>query len=408
MTRRKGALDVAGLPGKLADCQEKDPALSELYLVEGDSAGGSAKQGRDRRTQAILPLRGKILNVEKARFDKMLASQEVATLVTALGCGIGHDEFEPEKLRYHRIIIMTDADVDGSHIRTLLLTFFFRQMPELIARGHIYIAQPPLYKVKKSRKETYVKDDGELADYFLQLALDGSRLFVGGEAPAMEHGEFEALATRYQALLVRLNALSQVYPVTVTRPLIDLPIVDLDMLRNADAVAAWCSEMNLGLGDEAKVEMEFDLEHRAYCPVVELVDRGMTERVLLPRSFFAGPDYRAIADLAEALEGLLGDGARVERGEKSCSVANFGEVVEWISAEARRGVDIQRYKGLGEMNPEQLWDTTMDPVVRRMLRVTVDDAVAADQMFTTLMGDHVEPRRDFIQSNALSVVNLDI
>ncbi|MDE0062648.1 MAG: DNA topoisomerase (ATP-hydrolyzing) subunit B [Gammaproteobacteria bacterium] len=408
MTRRKGALDVAGLPGKLADCQEKDPALSELYLVEGDSAGGSAKQGRDRRTQAILPLRGKILNVEKARFDKMLASQEVATLVTALGCGIGHDEFEPEKLRYHRIIIMTDADVDGSHIRTLLLTFFFRQMPELIARGHIYIAQPPLYKVKKGRRETYVKDDGELADYFLGLALEGSRLFAGHAAPEMDHAEFEALAERYQALLVRLNALSQVYPVAVTRPLIDLPIVDLDMLRDAGSVAAWCRELNLALGEAAKVDMEFDLEHRAYCPVIEIVDRGMTERVLLPRSFFAGPDYRAIADLAESLDGLLEEGARVERGDRSREVLIFGEVVEWISAEARRGVDIQRYKGLGEMNPEQLWNTTMDPVVRRMLRVTVDDAVAADQMFTTLMGDHVEPRRDFIQSNALSVVNLDI
>ena len=408
MTRRKGALDVAGLPGKLADCQEKDPALSELYLVEGDSAGGSAKQGRDRRTQAILPLRGKILNVEKARFDKMLASQEVATLVTALGCGIGHDEFEPEKLRYHRIIIMTDADVDGSHIRTLLLTFFFRQMPELIARGHIYIAQPPLYKVKKGRRETYVKDDGELADYFLGLALEGSRLFAGRAAPEMEHAEFEALAERYQALLVRLNALSQVYPVAVTRPLIDLPIVDLDMLRDAGSVAAWCRELNLALGEAAKVDMEFDLEHRAYCPVIEIVDRGMTERVLLPRSFFAGPDYRAIADLAESLDGLLKEGARVERGDRSREVLIFGDVVEWISAEARRGVDIQRYKGLGEMNPEQLWNTTMDPVVRRMLRVTVDDAVAADQMFTTLMGDHVEPRRDFIQSNALSVVNLDI
>ncbi len=408
MTRRKGALDVAGLPGKLADCQEKDPALSELYLVEGDSAGGSAKQGRDRRTQAILPLRGKILNVEKARFDKMLASQEVATLVTALGCGIGHDEFEPEKLRYHRIIIMTDADVDGSHIRTLLLTFFFRQMPELIARGHIYIAQPPLYKVKKGRRETYVKDDGELADYFLGLALEGSRLFAGRAAPEMDHAEFEALAERYQALLVRLNALSQVYPVAVTRPLIDLPIVDLDMLRDAGSVADWCRELNLALGEAAKVDMEFDLEHRAYCPVIEIVDRGMTERVLLPRSFFAGPDYRAIADLAESLDGLLEEGARVERGDRSREVLIFGDVVEWISAEARRGVDIQRYKGLGEMNPEQLWDTTMDPVVRRMLRVTVDDAVAADQMFTTLMGDHVEPRRDFIQSNALSVVNLDI
>ena len=408
MTRRKGALDIAGLPGKLADCQEKDPALSELYLVEGDSAGGSAKQGRDRRTQAILPLRGKILNVEKARFDKMLASQEVGTLVTALGCGIGRDEFEPDKLRYHRIIIMTDADVDGSHIRTLLLTFFFRQMPELLTRGHIYIAQPPLYKVKKGRRERYVKDDDELADYFLQMALEGSRLIAGAGVPAMDDGAFETLAKRYQSLLVRLNALSKVYPVVVTRPLIDLPIVNLEMLRDKEAVEAWCRALNLVLGEAARVETEFDVEHGVYCPLVEFVDRGMTECVLLPRSFFASPDYRVIAELAASLDGLLQEGARVERGDKSQAVAAFGEIVEWISAEARRGVDIQRYKGLGEMNPDQLWNTTMDPVARRMLRVTVDDAVAADQMFTTLMGDHVEPRREFIQTNALSVVNLDI
>ncbi len=408
MTRRKGALDVAGLPGKLADCQEKDPALSELYLVEGDSAGGSAKQGRDRRTQAILPLRGKILNVEKARFDKMLSSQEVGTLVTALGCGIGHDEFEPEKLRYHRIIIMTDADVDGSHIRTLLLTFFFRQMPELIARGHIYIAQPPLYKVKKARRERYVKDDSELDEYFLQLALDGSRLFVSSDADAMAGAEFASLAERYQALMVRLNALSQVYPVSVTKPLVDLPILELEMLTDQDVVESWCRHLNQALGETASVQVEFDVEHRAYCPLVEVLDRGMTRQVLLPRSFFAGPDYRAVSSMAAALDGLLQDGARVERGEKSLAAGSFGEVVEWISAEARRGVDIQRYKGLGEMNPDQLWNTTMDPEVRRMLRVTVDDAVAADQMFTTLMGDHVEPRREFIQSNALSVVNLDI
>lgn len=408
MTRRKGALDIAGLPGKLADCQEKDPALSELYLVEGDSAGGSAKQGRDRRTQAILPLRGKILNVEKARFDKMLSSQEVGTLVTALGCGIGHDEFEPEKLRYHRIIIMTDADVDGSHIRTLLLTFFFRQMPELIMRGHVYIAQPPLYKVKKGRKEQYVKDDGELDDYFLQLALDGSKLFVSADSSAMEDGELAGLAQRYQALMVRLDALSQVYPVSVTKPLIELPIVDLDMLRDRQTVESWCRTLNLALGEAARVEVEFDVEHRAYCPRIDVPDRGMTRQVLLPRSFFAGPDYRAIAELARSLDGLLHEGARVERGDKSRVVKVFGEVVEWISGEARRGVDIQRYKGLGEMNPDQLWITTMDPTARRMLRVTVDDAVAADHMFTTLMGDHVEPRREFIQANALSVVNLDI
>ena len=421
MTRRKGALDIAGLPGKLADCQEKDPALSEIYLVEGDSAGGSAKQGRDRRTQAVLPLRGKILNVEKARFDKMLSSQEVGTLVTALGCGIGHDEFDIEKLRYHWVIVMTDADVDGSHIRTLLLTFFFRHMPELIDQGHVYIAQPPLYKIKRGRQEQYVKDDDELDDHFLQTALEQAKVHVNADAPAMLDASLEALARRYQDLMRRLEALSRVYPVEITRVMLDIPRLTLAELGDETRVREWARTYaerldgagqgngNGGGNDRVtEVEVRANPEYQIHYPVVVTSMHGTTQETALGYEFFRSPEYAALCALGDDLDGLLEDGAFVARGERRHEVESFGEVYAWMLAEARRGVDLSRYKGLGEMNPEQLWETTMDPEARRMLRVTVEDAIEADQMFTTLMGDQVEPRREFIESNARLVVNLDV
>ncbi len=409
MTRRKGALDIAGLPGKLADCQEKDPALSEVFLVEGDSAGGSAKQGRDRRTQAILPLRGKILNVERARFDKMLSSAEVGTLVTALGCGIGRGDFEIAKLRYHRVIIMTDADVDGSHIRTLLLTFFFRHMAELIENGHIYIAQPPLYKVKKGRQERYLKDDDELEGYFLQSALEGSGLHVNAEAPAIDVAYLEQVARRYLRLRGRLEARASVYPLPLTTALIDASPLSAEDLADRDGMAAWVAEYQQALpAGEYTIDLEEDRERHVYRLRASWLAHGIAESAVLGYEFFMSTEYEEVKAVATTLRGLLEDGAYVVRGERRQPVASFPEALSWMLDEARRGVDMQRYKGLGEMNPEQLWETTMDPDIRRLMRVTVNDAIAADGMFTTLMGEHVEPRREFIEANALAVVNLDV
>ncbi len=412
MTRRKGALDIAGLPGKLADCQEKDPAMSEIFLVEGDSAGGSAKQGRDRRTQAILPLKGKILNVEKARFDKMLSSQEIGTLVTALGCGIGKDEFDPDKLRYHNIVIMTDADVDGSHIRTLLLTFFFRQMPALFERGHIYIAQPPLYKVKKNRQERYVKDDDELNAYFVDMSLQDAKLFVNPEAPPIQGEALESLVVAYQSLLQTLAESQRKYPQELTLALVRVDKLTQQRMSDEGAMQQWAESLVelLRLNPDAnpKIEVLLDTETNTYVPKITMLLKGVARQISLPLTFLNGPEYRGIGGIIDQVQDLLEAGAYVQRGERRLDVEHFAEAFDWLQKEARRGIDLQRYKGLGEMNPEQLWETTMDKTVRRMLRVSIDDAIGADQMFTTLMGDHVEPRRDFIEQNALSVVNLDV
>ena len=406
MTRRKGVMDTMGLPGKLADCQEKDPALCEIYLVEGDSAGGSAKQGRDRKFQAILPLKGKILNVEKARFDKLLSSQEIATLITALGTSIGKDDFSADKLRYHRIIIMTDADVDGAHIRTLLLTFFYRQMTELVERGHIYIAQPPLYKVKQGKDERYLKDQHELDQYLLQSALKGAELLTkdGGETITGEPlAEIAKQMVLTEAVIRRIASL---YDESVLRAMQDLGEISLADEAGAEAAAAKLRPILGAIGSE--VIVAFDQETNAYRLEINKYVHGNLECCVIDAEFMGSGDYRQISKTSAMLQGLLGEGATIKRGEKSEPVSTFKQALDWLLEEAKHNLGIQRYKGLGEMNPAQLWETTMDPTVRRLLRVQIDDAIAADAVFTMLMGDEVEPRREFIETNALRAGNIDV
>ena len=414
MTRRKGALDIAGLPGKLADCQEKDPSLCELFLVEGDSAGGSAKQGRNRKTQAVLPLKGKILNVEKARFDKMLSSAEVGTLITALGTGIGKEDYNPDKLRYHRIIIMTDADVDGSHIRTLLLTFFYRQMPELIERGHVYIGLPPLYKLKQGKQELYLKDDAALNAYLISSAVDNADLTYTPAAPPINGEALEKLLRDYQTALDQIERLGHRFDANVLAAMLEHPPIEARHWQDAAAMQTWLDGLTVNLASSGLGKPRYRLAlrpaHGEHPAAIEVIrdQHGLNHTWLLPQPFFTSSEFRPILNISQQLAGLIQADAVVRRGNASRGVVRFADVRSWLLDEAKKGRTIQRFKGLGEMNPEQLWETTVNPETRRMLQVGVEDAIAADQMFSMLMGEAVEPRRDFIEANALKVANLDI